>query len=212
MKSTFAGRYQVNAAWFFSDYDDKRVNQFNPETLVSVQRNAGVVEIWGVELEVLAQLTDNLQAGFNYGHVDPEYVEFDTPDPDNPGQVIDLSDQANFPFAPENSYSAFLAYEYPLDFGLMRARLDWSYRDEMTFLVPQPEFNSSDEANLLNARVSLDELAGPGDSTIRVSAWVKNLTDEGYWNFGVNLFNSFGFDLNTYGEPRTFGLDLEVNF
>ncbi len=94
----------------------------------------------------------------------------------------------------------------------MRARLDWSYRDEMTFLVPVPELNSSENASIVNARVSLDELAGPGDTSVRVSAWVKNLTDEGYWNFGVNLYNSFGFDINTYGEPRTFGVDVSVEF
>ena len=76
LKSRWADRFQVNAAAFFSDYDDKRVNQFNQQTLASVQRNAGVVEIWGVEVEVLAQLTDNLQAGLNYGHVDHEYVEY----------------------------------------------------------------------------------------------------------------------------------------
>lgn len=212
MKALFADRYQINAAWFFSDYDDKRVNQFNPETLASVQKNAGAVEIWGVELELLAQLTDNFQAGLNYGHIDPEYVVFDVPDPANPEQTIDLSNTANFPFAPENSYSAFLAYEYSAGFGLLRARLDWSYRDEMTFLVPSPERNLSKNANLWNARLTLDELAGPGDTRMRISAWVKNLTDEGYWNFGVNLYDSLGFDFNTYGEPRTFGVDLEVAF
>ena len=63
LKSRWANRFQVNAAAFFSDYDDKRVNQFNPQTLASVQRNAGVVEIWGVELELLAQLTDQPAGG-----------------------------------------------------------------------------------------------------------------------------------------------------
>ena len=84
----------MNAAAFFSDYDDKRVNQFNQQTLASVQRNAGIVEIWGVEIEVLAQLTDNLQAGLNYGHVDHEYVEYlETRN----GVTTDLSGVSNFP-------------------------------------------------------------------------------------------------------------------
>ena len=47
---------------------------------------------------------------------------------------------------------------------------------------------------------------------MRVSLWGKNLADESYYNFGVNIFSSFGFDINTYGEPRTYGLELEIDF
>ncbi len=212
IKSVFDGRYQFNGAFFFSDYDDKRVNQFNPETLASVQRNAGVVEIWGVELELLAQLTDNWQAGANYGHMNQKYKEYDAPNPANPTEIIDLSGSSNFPFAPRNTASAFVSYEHPLDVGLLRARLNWTYRDNMTFLVPQPERNSSGPVHLWNARVTWDEIPGPGDSTLRVSAWGKNLTNEAYWNFGVNIFSSFGFDVNRFGEPRTFGLDFDLMF
>lgn len=206
VKSVLAGRYQLNGALWLSDYDDKRVNQFNPVTLASVQRNAGKVKIWGLELELLAQLADNLQAGVNYGYVDHKYREYVDP------RLGDLSDRSNFPYSPRNTASAFIAYDYPLNFGVLRARLDTTYRDEMTFLVPQPERNSSSSLQLWNARVTLDEIKGPGDSVVRVSAWGKNLTDEGYWNFGVNLYDSFGFDFNTYGEPRTFGLDIELDF
>jgi iron complex outermembrane receptor protein len=209
LKSRWANRFQVNAAAFFSDYDDKRVNQFNQQTLASVQKNAGVVEIWGVEIEVLAQLTDGLQAGLNYGYVNHEYVEYlNTQN----GVTTDLSKVSNFPYSPENTASAFVAYEYPLNFGTLRARLDYSYRDEMTFLVPQPERNSSEGAEILNARITLQEIKGPGDSNMRVSLWGKNLTDESYWNFGVNIYSSFGFDINTYGEPRTYGVELEIDF
>lgn len=211
MKSIWDNRYQINGALWFSDYDDKRVNQFNPETLASIQRNAGAVEIWGVELEILAQLTDQLQAGFNYGHVDHKFVTYDTINAQT-GAVVDLSDQSNFPYSARNNANAHLAYEIPMDWALFRARIDWSYRDNLTFLVPKPERNSSGPLHLWNARVSLDEIRGPGDTSMRVSLWAKNLTNEGYWNFGVNLYETFGFDFNTYGEPRTFGVDLELNF
>jgi len=211
MKSTWDDRYQVNAALWFSDYDDKRVNQFNPETLASIQRNAGAVEIWGVELELLAQLTDHLQAGLNYGHVDHKFETYDTIDPAT-GATVDLSDRSNFPYSARNNASAHLSYEVPMDWALFRARIDWSYRDNMTFLVPKPERNSSGPVHLWNARLSFDEIQGPGDTSMRVSLWGKNLTNEGYWTFGVNLYETFGFDFNTYGEPRTFGVDLELNF
>lgn len=210
MKSLLAGRYQLNGALWFSDYDDKRVNQFNPETLASIQRNAGVVEIWGVEVELLAQLTDNLQAGVNYGYVDHKYAEYDFENAD--GTISDLSKASNFPYSPRNTASAHLAYDYPLERAVVKARLDWSYRDNMTFLVPKPERNSSGPVQLWNARLTLDEIQGPGDSSLRISLWGKNLTNESYWNFGVNIYETFGFDINTYGEPRTFGADFEIRF
>jgi iron complex outermembrane recepter protein len=210
LKSRWASRYQLNAAAFFSDYKDKRVNQFNPVTLASVQRNAGVVQIWGVELEGLAQLTDRLQAGLNYGHVNHKYKEYIQVNAD--GTTTDLSQLSNFPYSPENTASAFVSHEYPLSVGVLKSRLEWSYRDAMTFLVPQPERNSSGAVQLWNARIGLEQLKGPGDSKMRISAWGKNLANKAYWNFGVNIFSSFGFDINTYGEPRTFGVDLAIDF
>jgi len=212
IKSLFDGRYMLNAAWFFSDYDDKRVNQFNPETLASVQRNAGVVEIWGVELELLAQLTDHWQAGVNYGHMNQKYVEYDAPSPSDPTQIVDMTKMSNFPYAPRNSASAHIAYEQPMERAVLRARLDWTYRDNMTFLVPKPELNSSGPVQLWNARLTLDEIDGPGDTSLRISAWGKNLLNEGYWNMGVNIYSSFGYNINRWGEPRTYGVDFELRF
>ena len=53
---------------------------------------------------------------------------------------------------------------------------------------------------------------GPATPGCGSSLWGKNLADESYWNFGVNVFSSFGFDINTYGEPRTYGIELEIDF
>ncbi len=206
MKSTFNQRFQVNAAVFYSDYDDKRVNQFDPVNLVSIQRNAGVVEIYGAELELLAQFTENWRAGFNYGYTDKKYKEY------LGANGEDLSGMANFPYSPDNTASANLAYEHPLQWGLFKARVDWSYRDKMTFLTPVPERNSSGSLQLWNARVSLEDIDTWGDTKMRISAWGKNLADEGYYNFGVNIYGTFGFDINTYGEPRTYGVDVTIDF
>ena len=65
---------------------------------------------------------------------------------------------------------------------------------------------------MFNGRISLDDINGPWDSTMRFSLWGKNLTDEGYWMSGVDVVDSFGFAFNLWGEPRTYGADLEIIF
>ncbi len=199
-------RYRFNGAVFYSDYDDKQVNNLNPETLENVLRNAGVVEIYGLELELLANLTDNLELGFDYGYTDAEYAKYNNTD------GTDLS-HYNFPYTPENTAHLSLSYFFPgVEIGQLSARVDWTYQDDIKFLAPAPELNSQDAYSLLAARVTLSEIAGPADSIMRVSLWGKNLLDEDYRNFGVNIYNSFGFNVNSYGDPRTFGVDFSVEF
>ena len=205
VKSEWANRVIVNAALFFGDYSDKQVNVFDPETLGNVRQNADV-EIYGAELELLAQLTDHWQVGLGYGYLDKEFTKFDDL------QGNDVSDSTNFTYAPDNTANGHVAYEQPLDLGTLKARVDWSYRDDMNFLAAKPEPNSSDAFHLFNARLSLDNIDGPGDTTLRVSLWGKNLADEGYWTSGVNILGSFGFAFNLWGVPRTYGADFEILF
>ena len=201
MKSQWADRVTVNAAVFFSDYKDKQVNLFNPETLGNEAQNADV-EIYGLELEVLAQLTDHWQLGLGYGYLHSEYTKFVD------FQGNDLSD-GEINYAPENTANAHVAYEYPLAIGIIKARVDWSYRDEVVFTGV---VNNSSAFDMFNGRISLDDINGPWDSTMRFSLLGKNLTDEGYWMSGVDVVDSFGFAFNLWGEPRTYGADLEIIF
>lgn len=212
LKAEFFERVRFNGALWYSDYDDKRVNNFDPETLASVVRNAGVVEIWGAELEMLARLNDYFSFGATFGWTDPEYVEYDSPDPENPGQIIDLKDSVTFPYTPEYTGSAYLDFEYPLSWSLLKARVDWAYKDDYTFQVAKPQPNFQESYELWNARVSLDDIQGPGGTEMRFSLWGKNLSDESYYTTGVNILSTFGFAINLYAEPRTFGVDVEVRF
>ncbi len=212
LKADINGRFRFNTALWFSDYDDKRVNNFDPETLSQVVRNAGVVEIYGLELEMLGQLTDHLQIGASYGYTKPEFVEYESPNPDNPSEIIDLSDTRSFPFTPKNTASAYLTYEYPLAIGLIRARLDWTYKDDYTFISSIPERNYQRAYDVWNGRVTLDEIAGPGATRFSASLWIKNIADEQYYSNGINLYSSLGYDVNTYADPRTYGIDLTMSF
>lgn len=212
IKADIDDRIRLNTALWYSDYDDKRVNNFDPETVGNVVRNAGVVEIYGAEIELLAQLNEHFRLGVNYGYTKPEYKKYDSPNPDNPSEILDLSDSTNFLYTPENTAGINLTYEYQLAVGLLRARVDWAYKDDYNFLAPQPERNSQESYDIWNARVTLDDIGGPGDIKMRVSLWGKNLTDESYYYNGVNIYETFGFDINLYAEPRTYGLDVDIRF
>lgn len=206
-KSTFLDRrYRFDGAVFYSDYDDKIVNSFNPETAANIMMNSGKMKIWGVELEFLARVSDSFELGFDYGFTDAEYKTFT----DLAGNDLRGS---NIPWTPEHTGNIFVKYERPVsDLALLTARLDWTYRDEITFLVPAPEINSASSRKLWNARLTLSEIAGPMDSRVSVSLWGKNLTDEEYWDNGMDLYSSFGYAVNAFGDPRTFGIDLALEF
>ena len=212
VKADMYERIRVNAALWYSDYDDKRVNNFDAVTLGNTVRNAGVVDIYGAEVEALAQLSDSVQLGANWGYTKPNYVEYESPNPANPSEILDLSGVTNFPYTPRTSANIFIGYEYGLNIGLLKARLDWAFKDNYNFLAPQPERNDQEHYEVWNARVSLDDIDGPGDTQMRVALWGKNITDESYYTNGVNIYSTFGFDINSYAEPMTYGVDFELRF
>ena len=93
----------------------------------------------------------------------------------------------------------------------MSARVDANYVDEFTFHPFQNRFDSTEDRWLINARLSLNDVAIGERGSLRVSAWGKNLTDEEYREWGID-FGSLGFAGNVFGKPRTYGVDVVYNF
>ncbi|HAN29394.1 MAG TPA: hypothetical protein DCP75_17050, partial [Haliea salexigens] len=75
----------------------------------------------------------------------------------------------------------------------------------------QNQFDAADARTLLNARITLDELSMGENGDLRLSAWVRNLTDEEYREWGID-FGTLGWAGNTWGQPRTFGFDAVYTF
>lgn len=59
---------------------------------------------------------------------------------------------------------------------------------------------------MLDARITLSELEVIGKKA-SIAVWGKNLTDEAYRVHGID-FGGLGYAGNVYGEPRSFGVDL----
>lgn len=209
LKSTwFENRLLVNAAVFHNDYKDLQVNQFDPVSAVNNFSNAGDAVITGFELEVQAQLTDNLQLGGSYGYLDPEYESFIAAD------GTDLS-RSYWAHSPRHNAHLFARYVIPdaVAGADLSARIDWMYQDDIRMLTLNPapygEPNSQKAYDHINARLTLDRMQGFGAGDLSVSLWVKNLTNESWRTTGVNFVT---YAINSWGPPRTWGVDFNYSF
>ena len=198
-------RLQLNAAVFRNDISDMQLAIFLADAAASsVVTNAGKATVQGFEIEILAQPLDNLQLSLNYGYLDPEYDEYID-------GGVDVSDNRDFPYSPENTANAGLQYTVPgVAGGDLVARLDWIYVDDRV-AYPDPAQNlrsQLDSYSLINGRLSLADIP-VGDGRITVAAWGKNLTDETY---RVNTLPFLIWTASYFGDPRTYGLEISYDF
>ena len=74
------GSLVLNGAVYYQDYTDKQVgvSRFDPVigTDTGSIENAGEAEIWGLELDAIWQITDNLSVSGSYAYTDAEYTDF----------------------------------------------------------------------------------------------------------------------------------------
>ncbi|GAB3269695.1 TonB-dependent receptor [Parahaliea aestuarii] len=209
----FDSRVRLNAALFYNDYQDIQVAQFEAGSGGASSRivNAGEATYQGLEIELTALLTQGLLMELTYGYLDAEFDEYLARNPATDREE-DISDVTSVTRAPENSGSLGLQYDFePFSWGALSARVDAVYTDGFTFHPFQNQFDSADDRTIVNARVSLKDIALGDSGNLRVAAWVKNATDEEYREWGID-FATLGFAGNTYGRPRTYGVDVIYEF
>jgi iron complex outermembrane receptor protein len=209
MKSEFLdGMMRLNAAAFYYDYQDQ---QFVNQVGISAQlENAGGVDIYGLEMELLAIPMDNLTIQAGLGLIDAEYNELDL-------TGVDL--EGNEPVsAPEVNFN--IAADYDLDVSanwITRLHLDANYVDDQWFsayndaVVPGlGDYGDvqQDAYWLLNGRITLTDAS----EKYAVSVWGANLTDEEYDVYGINLQSGFGYNYFMEGAPRIWGVELTYRF
>ncbi len=194
IKSTFwDGRLMTNAAVFFTEVTDIQLTTpiTNPSgALNSIATNQGEGEVFGVEIDVTALLTENLTVGFNYALADTEFTEgcddfewaltsgggkFDgneATSPDFTGNGTCDIEGNQFPLSSKHQAAAYGDYRRPIGDGRMEffAGADVTYEDKKPVQVHNRAYAPS--STLVGARVGLS-----GDNW-QVAVFGKNLTDE----------------------------------
>ncbi|MBT4521113.1 MAG: TonB-dependent receptor [Halieaceae bacterium] len=209
-------RVRLNVAAFYEDIEDMQV-QINQPSIIGFSnaiRNAGQATVKGLELELRAMLTQGLELSAGYGYTDAEYDEWN--DFDSAGNPTNVANDRAFEFTARNTYNVTLNYSYPLENGVLGARLDLAGQSKTRFT---PVISGNDDIaqpsyDLINARLSYEGI-NVGNGTLGVSLWVKNLDDEEYkiggWEFNVASTGDRA-AVSQWGEPRTYGLDIVYEF
>jgi iron complex outermembrane recepter protein len=207
-------RVRLNAATFLSKYDDMQVQQIPSVTRPSqtVVVNAGKATIDGFELDVTARLAQGLTAMLGYGYTHAVFDEVIDEISSSPTFGQDLADQYVMPYAPMHTYNATLDYVFPsIGVGTLRALVNYSWVDEQfgTAANGDMEGFKLDDRAILNARLALEDIGVGSDGSLATSLWVRNWENEEYYAHAV----SFGYARTaTFGEPRTYGIDITYNY
>lgn len=209
-------RLRLNAAVYHMNYDDIQVRVAEQgEAITDIflfLSNAGKAQVTGAEMEATLLLNDwvfNASAAYT----DAEFDEFD-------GQVVnpltgetsivDRSDE-EFALVPETTYSLAAQYNWRSPVGMIVPRLSYYFRDEIFTGIDERaiDFESStiDSLHLVNARLSWL----PAEE-FRLSAYVDNLLDEGYFASGFTVSAALGAATLVRGQPRTYGMELSYTF
>ncbi|GAA4883640.1 TonB-dependent receptor [Ferrimonas pelagia] len=224
----FDRRLRLNTNLFYTQYDDFQIDSYLAGTggATSVIENAGEADQWGVELEYVIAPTDRLRIDGNVAWLDMDFQKYELLNRVS-GELVDVADQAEFPYVSEVTAALGIQYELAeLWGGQLSLRADVRYIGERAFTQvneipgPTPELNdyhspfkeaiTADAYTLTDVRASLDGVQ-TGLGELRVSAWLRNAFDEEYVTQGIDS-GALGFGSVIYGDPRTFGLDLRLQF
>ncbi|MCA0901494.1 TonB-dependent receptor [Microbulbifer agarilyticus] len=210
-------RLTFNGTLYLVDYDNFQAQAFDGAS--TTVTNAGSLESYGSEMDILFAASENLTLGTAIGYNKAEYKEFDN------GQCTAMdslfwslanptlpcvADLAGKPLdnAPEWTYSSYAQYERPLASDLlMIARIEHNFVDShyLDQDLDRNLFNESVE--LVNLRLTLGNL----DRSWEVAAWGKNLLDEEYFLMGIDIPTVGGYA--GFAAPRSsYGVTVRRSF
>ncbi|MEH6550699.1 MAG: TonB-dependent receptor [Pseudomonadales bacterium] len=209
-KSQFMdNRLQLNGAVFFYDYTDQQF--INVIGINQVLENAGSSEIYGLDLELQALITDKLTLKLGLGLVNTEFKTLVLNDPisntdqDYSGNELQQAPKVNFNGAIDYVLGQWSA-------GELVFHLDTTYQDEQYFSAynDAPGFENirADSYWQSNLLLRFDDAA----DRYSVSMWMTNVEENDEPIYALSLSQAYGYDYTAVGAPRQYGIDVTVRF
>ena len=198
-------RLQLNVSYYDATYDGQQNAFFDPVAGRVVIVNVGELEVKGLELDLVALLSEGLTVGLNFANTDSEVID----DPDFEGNQAALT--------PDSAMSLWVAYDVELDNGAgLTLGLDYQYKDDFyTEISNEAPFGTKIDG-LVNAQIAYRM-----NDRITFSLWGKNLTDERYKLYSNDL-GGFFFPagdprsaqvvMPRWSERRTAGISVTIDF
>ena len=214
------GRILLNVAVFRSDYDDIQKLALEecevdlatcPSGRIQRLINAAKATIDGVEVEAAFYVTDQFNINASLGYTDASFDEFEGFDADGTPGYDPVSDPLaasalKFERVPELTYNIGATYFMQLENGgEIDLRASYSYTDDFFNNATNSESIRTDSYGLLDISVGYT----PPDSSLKVTVFGKNVTDELYHDFALdNALTSATWG----GAPDTYGVRFSYSF
>jgi len=202
--SLLDGRMIFNGAIFRSEYDDKQESILIPVDLsnvATVVRNASSLEMTGLELEVMYQVSEAWDVMATYGYLKSEYDNY-LADLTGDGIITDNSDLVPRN-TPENTFGLTTSYTAQIGSGYLKARVSYRFRDSLETESQNNPLGSLDSIHNVNANINYTI------NNYSVSVWGRNITDEREERWStIGGLTSRGW----WNEPATYGVTLSASF
>ncbi|WP_416877515.1 TonB-dependent receptor [Litorimonas sp.] len=195
-------KVRANLAAFYMDYDNVQrtavivVNGAPTATTA----NAAKAKVTGIEAELDFILNDYFSFGGSLGLLDPSYDEF--LDAGN-----DRSDEP-FTYAADYTYNVYATATAPLSFGEFVLHADYGFKGDIFFDTVDLDRDKQEGYGLLNVRAAI-KLDNPN---IEFAVFGKNVLNEEYNTYILDLNNSLGYTTAFRGTPGVWGAEATVRF
>jgi iron complex outermembrane receptor protein len=213
----FDDRLVINAAVFRYWYQDLQVFDITNEVgALPIQKLLnGDADVLGAEAELRVKPFPGALISANMGWLDSEFGDFvvtksvNSPRGGSRTATFDYTGN-DLVAAPEWNFSVIAEYETPSIFGwgTLVPQYDFNYRSKGYLDPSQTDPISQDGYWMHNARIAYRT----PDERIEVAFWVANLFDEEYKIDVFDLSRDYNTILEVWGEPRTYGVTLSLNW
>lgn len=204
IKSTWMdNRLLANLTFFTSEIDDiiRVVSAPVPGTAIvaTAVQNAAVASVDGVEWLLRFMPVTGLELRYAGTYMDASFDKYITPTGEDRSALPLL-------FTPEWRHSLSAIYSQDTSFGEWRAQLDWMYTAKQLAAEREAYAPAYD---ILNGRLSLFFQ----EHDFEIALFGKNIADERYFPYPVDVLDGLGFMYNGYANPpRTIGVEFNIHF